>query len=93
MFEGLAMPRSAVCCSLGLRLSNTNNNCEGTGFSGLHIRSGLLMQQNGAVTLPETALGGFLLPAGLWETRSRWAPVVRLAVQLWDDFASTCDSN
>lgn len=78
-FEGLAMPQSAVCYSLGLQLSNRDNKCEGTG---LHIRSGLLMQQNGAVTPQSQPSEG---------SSCLQASAVRLVVQLRDDSPSICD--
>lgn len=43
--------------SLGLRPSNTDHKFAGTGFAGRHVCLGLLMQQNWAAVLPETALG------------------------------------
>lgn len=51
------VPAPIPAFSLGLRPSNTDHKFGRTEFSGRHICSGLLMQQNRAAMLLETALG------------------------------------
>lgn len=63
--------RRALLCRPLLRAAAecADNEWEGTGFSGLQICSELLMQQNRAVMLLETAepYRELVLPAGRWE--------------------------
>lgn len=64
-------------------MSNTDHKFAGTVFSGRHICSKLLMQQNRAAVLPETALRELIPHTIRGETRSQGVPDVNFLSPAW----------